>query len=75
MKQIVSLDKIPEGRSCRVRELCMTGVLRERLQEVGMIPGTEVTCLLKGPDPVAYRVRGAVIALRGMDAGGVLVEM
>ena len=32
--------------------------------------------MLKSPwgDPVAYRIRGALIALRGADAAGVLID-
>ena len=37
------------------------------------LPGTRVTCTAVSPagDPAAYLIRGAVIALRGRDAGGV----
>jgi Fe2+ transport system protein FeoA len=36
------------------------------LLDLGFVPGTEVSVELKSPngDPTAYRVRGAVIALR-----------
>jgi Fe2+ transport system protein FeoA len=34
--------------------------------DLGIIPGTTVECEMNSPigDPVAYRIRGAVIALR-----------
>ena len=42
------------------------GDQRRRLMDLGLIPGTEVTAELVSPlgDPVAYRVRGSLIALR-----------
>lgn len=42
------------------------GVERRRLMDLGFLPGTNVLVEMKsaGGDPVAYRVRGAVIALR-----------
>ena len=51
----------------------MQGALRRRLLDIGLIPGTRVTCTAVSPagDPAAYLIRGAVIALRGRDAGGV----
>ena len=47
--------------------------MRRRLLDIGLIPGTRVTCTAVSPagDPAAYLIRGAVIALRGRDAGGV----
>ena len=46
-----------------------------RLEDIGLVPGTKVTCLQKSPlgDPVAFRIRGAVIALRSDDAAGIIV--
>ena len=46
-----------------------------RLKELGFLPGTEVCCELIGPagSPVAYRVRGALIALRKQEANTVTV--
>jgi DtxR family Mn-dependent transcriptional regulator len=42
------------------------GVQRRRLLDLGLVPGTEVTSELRSPggDPTAYRVRGALLALR-----------
>jgi DtxR family Mn-dependent transcriptional regulator len=42
------------------------GAERRRFLDLGLIPGTEVTAELRsaGGDPTAYRIRGAVIALR-----------
>jgi DtxR family Mn-dependent transcriptional regulator len=42
------------------------GIERRRLLDLGVVPGTHVRAELRSPsgDPVAYRVRGAVIALR-----------
>ena len=44
--------------------------MARRLEELGMIPGTRIGCELVSPagDPAAYRVRGALIALRRKDA-------
>ena len=46
-----------------------------RLKELGFLPGTRICCELISPagSPVAYRVRGALIALRKRDANMVTV--
>lgn len=47
--------------------------MRRRLFDLGLVPGTAVTCTAVSPagDPAAYMIRGAVIAIRGRDAAGV----
>jgi DtxR family Mn-dependent transcriptional regulator len=52
------------------------GPQRRRLLDLGLVPGTRVTVEMRSPlrDPVAYRVRGAVIALRRHQADWVQVE-
>lgn len=49
--------------------------MTHRLAQLGFTPGTRVECELTAPsgDPSAYRVRGALIALRRSDAGQVYV--
>ena len=55
-----------EGTSARVKTLLNDGSMRRRLQDMGLIEGTSVLCLQRSPsgDPIAYLIRGAVIALR-----------
>ena len=64
------LSALPLGKSCRVIGLKAPDPLRRRLMDLGLVPGTMVTCVAKSPagDPSAYRIRGAVIALRACDA-------
>ncbi|MDD7284352.1 MAG: FeoA family protein [Firmicutes bacterium] len=47
-----------------------------RLRDLGLIEGTKVKCVLKSPlgDPAAYKIRGAVIAIRREDAADIKVE-
>lgn len=70
------LNTVPEGTHALVRSLSVSGSMRRRLQDIGFIEGTRVECVQKSPagDPVAYLVRGAVIALRSEDSSRVLVE-
>ncbi|MEG1721154.1 MAG: FeoA family protein [Pseudoflavonifractor sp.] len=68
-----SLCALPVGASGAVTAVTAEPALRCRLQDLGLIAGTRVTCLFRSPagDPSAYRIRGAVIALRGRDAATV----
>lgn len=75
MNEISSLYELKNGQKAKVKSLVTTGSMRRRLQDIGLIEGTEVECLQKSPggDPIAYLIRGAVIALRSEDSSGILV--
>ena len=47
-----------------------------RLNDLGLTKGTIVECVPKAPfgDPKAFRIRGAVIASRSCDCGGIETE-
>jgi DtxR family Mn-dependent transcriptional regulator len=47
-----------------------SGAERRRLLDLGILPGTRIAAELVSPggDPVAYRVRGSLIALRAGQA-------
>ncbi|QDU57998.1 metal-dependent transcriptional regulator [Aeoliella mucimassa] len=52
------------------------GPERRRLLDLGLLPGTQVTAVMRSPtrDPTAYRIRGALIALRHQQAELVTVR-
>lgn len=66
----ITLLNIPIGSVARVQNLLAEGSLRRRLLDIGLTPGSRVTCLFASPagDPRAYFVRGATIALRSEEA-------
>lgn len=67
-----TLADLAPGRSARVVRLSAAcqGPQRRRLLDLGVVPGTVVTAEFASPggDPVAYRIRGALIALRRAQA-------
>ena len=71
-----NLSQTPIGGAVTVTGLTSTGAMRRRLQDLGFVPGTRVTALYASPagDPVAYLVRGAVVALRRCDAATIDVR-
>lgn len=74
-KNIV-LSALPLGSTCRVTRLNTEGIMRRRMLDLGLIDDTVVEALQQSPsgDPVAYLIRGAVIALRSDVASTILVE-
>jgi ferrous iron transport protein A len=65
-----TLNHIPIGQCGTVVSLESCGKERRRMLDLGLVEGTVVQALQKSPsgDPVAYSIRGAVIALREEDA-------
>lgn len=75
MNDIFTLSSLKVGQIATVKKLHSTGSMRRRLQDIGLIEGTRVECLQKSPagDPIAFLIRGAVIALRNEDSGNVMM--
>ena len=72
----LSLNNLGDGQSAYVTRVNAEPAMRRRLLDLGLIPGTRVTCQGHSPagDPAAYLIRGAVIALRSRDAATVCLE-
>ncbi len=55
---------------------CMDNI-RRRLLDLGIIQGTKIMPVLQSPlnDPIAYEVRGSIIALRNEDSSTIEIEI
>lgn len=65
----------PDGEG-RVIDVTLSGMLRCRLFDLGMIPGAVIRRRYTAPSgsPIAFEVQGAVVALRKPDANKLVVE-
>ncbi|MBQ8537955.1 MAG: ferrous iron transport protein A [Clostridia bacterium] len=65
----MTLCDLAPGQSAQIQRLAAGSALHRRLLDIGLIEGTQVECLFTSPlgDPTAFRIRGAVIALRQKD--------
>lgn len=71
-----TLTDLQPGETAEVAALHSAGAERRRLMDLGIVPGTTITAELRSPlnDPVAYRVRGALIALRRSQAAQIEIR-
>lgn len=71
----IPLNQLPMGVKANVVSLNTNGSARRRMLDLGVIGGTEIEPLYKSPsgNPIAYRIRGAVIALRSDVSDKILV--
>lgn len=72
---LMPLTLLKIGGTAKVKRIEACGSIRRRMLDLGLIEDTKVESLHKSPsgDPVAYRIRGAVIALRSEEASKILV--
>ena len=70
MNRVITLDQLALEKRAIVKQLHATGSIRRRLLDIGLVEGTTVECVLESPfhDPVAYFIRGTLIAIRKEDA-------
>lgn len=75
---VTTLDKIGKGYKCEIHMISkrIRGQQRRRLMDLGFVPGSRVAFEMASAsgDPVAFRVRGAVAALRLEQAKQIFVK-
>lgn len=74
-RTLADLERGESAIVTRVSTECR-GAQRRRLLDLGVVPGTVITAEMLSPsgDPMAYRIRGALIALRQAHARWIEVE-
>lgn len=72
---LAELEPSESARVIGISARCQ-GPARRRLLDLGVVPGTEIVAEFKsaGGDPTAYRIRGALIALRAEQASWIDVD-
>jgi ferrous iron transport protein A len=70
-----TLAALVPGQQGVIAELRSAGLERRRMMDLGFVPGTVVEAEMNSPlgDPVAYRIRGAVVALRREQAEQIIL--
>ncbi len=65
----IGLHELAIGQCGIVHQIHTIGAMRRRLLDIGLIENTVVECVGKSPagDPLAFLIRGAVIAIRCED--------
>ena len=71
----LSLSDLAVGATCKIASVELAGLIRRRILDLGILPGTKVKCVRRSPsgDPIAFQVRGTTIALRDVDASSIKI--
>lgn len=77
MQKLIPLCRIGVGRCAKVKRIDVRGSMRRRFLDIGLVEDATVECVGRSPsgDPSAYRIRGAIVAIREEDCSGVLTAL
>ena len=75
-KLIITLNTLPIGKAAIIKKLMLDSNSRRRMLDLGLIENTIIKSLHESPskDPIAYGIRGTVIALRKEQTSKIMVE-
>jgi ferrous iron transport protein A len=70
------LSMLQVGSTAIIQSSTSSGAIRRRLFDLGFSTGAKVKCIQSSPsgDPIAYSIRGTIIALRNETAQDILVQ-
>lgn len=76
MINYITLNDIAPGERAIIKSINISGSMKRRLLDIGLIEDTVTECVGKSPmgDPKAFLIRGAVIALRSEVCKEIIVE-
>lgn len=74
---MISLKDLEVGQKAIVDKLEIDGSIKRRLLDIGLIPGSKIECIMKSPlgNPIAYMIKGAMIAIRKEDSDKIFVSV
>lgn len=77
MNELVPLSALPAHTRAIVTEIRDTAEIRERLSELGLIAGTEISIKMRGSggSPIAFSLHGVTLALRKSDCERIFVRV
>ncbi len=72
----ITLDNLMIGDKAEVKKIKTDNSICRRFLDMGIVPGSKIECIMKSPggDPVAYLIKGALIAIRNDDAKNILIN-
>lgn len=73
--ETMPLTKLDLGTAGYIKEINCKNSIKRRLLDLGLIPNTEITPIMKSVagDPIAYEVRNIILAIRKQDADKIIV--
>ncbi len=73
----MKLSDLNLNETCQIQKINLPSNQKKHLQDIGIIEGNQITCVLKSPfnDPKAYKINGIIIAIRQSEASQIEVKL
>ena len=73
--ETIPLTKLKINTTGIIKEINCTSSIKRRLLDLGLVPNTSITPIMKSVsgDPMAYEVRNIILAIRKSDADKIIV--
>lgn len=73
----IFMRNMKKNQTGKIVAVKVAGELGQRIREMGLVPGTEITIQGRAPlnDPVALRIFGGTLTLRNNEADHIEVEV
>ena len=73
----MTLNRLEIGQVGKVTNIDENSELYQRFLDIGITENSIIECVLKSPwnNPKAYRIKGAMIAIRNEDASAIKVDL
>ncbi|WP_252187602.1 FeoA family protein [Anaeromonas gelatinilytica] len=77
MKNLTGLDKLPVGMTGKIKYMTESSNNRRRLLDLGLTQNSIIRNERLSPsgNPIAYNIRGAIMALRVEDTKNIIIEL
>lgn len=77
MDNTIKLNQLEVGNTGLVTNLLNSGISRRRMLDLGIVPNSKITVERRSPsgNPIAYNIKGSVIALRNEEAKYIVVKV
>ena len=71
-----SLGQLAVGESAILGEMALPESASMRLQEMGLLPGSQIRLIRRAPlgCPLEFEVAGSRLAIRGVDASNIFIQ-
>ncbi len=72
----MTLSDLNVNHKCVIKKLYSKGIIHRRFQDLGLVPGNIISCVLISPfkNPKAFKVNGMILAIRNEDSRLIEVE-
>ncbi|MGE4496827.1 MAG: ferrous iron transport protein A [Deferribacterales bacterium] len=75
--EILTLSEMKTNEKARIKNYCAKGLVKQKLYNMGFIPGSEILMVRTAPlmDPIQVMIQNCFVTIRKEEAGIIEVEL